>query len=219
MCNADCIIFTVLNLTRKEVENKQILDMGCFNVNGSVRPFVESLKPKKYVGVDIKSGLGVDIVCKAEDTLKMFGKESFDVVLSTDLLEHVNNWRAVVSNMKNLCKPNGVILATTCMQGFQYHGYPYDFWRYSPSDMQQIFFDCELQKMEKNDVNYDIFIKVKKPTNFVEKDLLGITLYSIIEGRRVKDILPQSYSTYIRHQLLKDRVKKQLSTLIKHVLH
>jgi len=46
-------------------------------------------------------------------------------VISTELLGHVQNWRLVVNNMKNVLKHGGY---ATRSHGFPYHAYPYDFW-------------------------------------------------------------------------------------------
>ena len=47
------------------------------------------LSPTEYVGVDIEPRKFVDVVLPAEKLTEYFGSESFDVVISTELLEHV----------------------------------------------------------------------------------------------------------------------------------
>lgn len=79
MCNVNCIVFGAINLNEEEIEGKNILEVGSYDINGGLRPIVESWKPAKYVGVDIEKGLGVDVVCNAEELLDKF--------------EHVKDWR------------------------------------------------------------------------------------------------------------------------------
>jgi len=93
------------NLKKEEIEGKKIIEVGSYNENGSFQDFIKNWNPDKFIGVDIKKGLGVDVICRAENIIKKFGKESFDIVISTELLEHVRNWRKVISNIKNICKP------------------------------------------------------------------------------------------------------------------
>ena len=110
MCNVSGIEFFVENAEKEELENKRVLEVGSKYVNGSVRPLIELFcSPKEYVGIDIEHGRFVDLILPAEKLVEYFGPESFDVVICTELLEHVQNWRLVVSNMKNVLKRGGDI--------------------------------------------------------------------------------------------------------------
>jgi 2-polyprenyl-3-methyl-5-hydroxy-6-metoxy-1,4-benzoquinol methylase len=53
---------------------------------------------RKYISVDVEPGKYVDIILLAEKIVEYFGVESFDVVISTETLEHVFNWRLVINN-------------------------------------------------------------------------------------------------------------------------
>lgn len=198
MCNANCIIFGATNLTETEVRGKRVLEVGARDVNGSLRKIVELFRPAEYVGIDIETGPGVDIICGAEASVERLGAESFDVVISTEMLEHVRNWRKVVSNIKNLCRPGGVILLTTRSVGAEYHSYPWDFWRYGLDDMNFIFSDCEIRKLEKDEPESGVFLKAVKPRSFSEKDLSGYELYSIIERKRVRDVDDETLNGFLR---------------------
>jgi len=99
-----------MNANVEEFRNKKVLEVGSKYVNGSVRPFVERfLSPKEYIGVDIEPGRYVDIVLPVEKLTEYFGEESFDVVISTELLEHVRNWRLAIQNIKSVVKRRGYI--------------------------------------------------------------------------------------------------------------
>lgn len=196
MCNVHGVIFATLNLKQEEVMGKRIIEVGALNVNGSVRPILEQYKPKQYVGVDLVKGPGVDIICNAENLLEKFSKNSCDILVSTELLEHVKDWRKTVSNFKNVVKPGGIILLTTRSIGFQYHAFPFDFWRYQIEDFQNIFSDCILQSIAK-DPEIGIFAKIIKPENFVEKDLSDYELYSIVTKKRIKELNEKDLKKFI----------------------
>jgi SAM-dependent methyltransferase len=160
--NIAVLEFFIENVQKEEFENKRILEVGSKYVNGSVRPLIEKFfNPKEYIGVDIEKGKFVDVVCDAENLVDYFGKETFDVVISTELLEHVKDWRKVINNLKEVLKPNGYIYITTRSKGFPYHGYPYDFWRYEVEDMKEIFKDFEIIKLEKDPEAPGVFLKAK----------------------------------------------------------
>lgn len=225
MCSPTCIIFGVTNLPKEQVQGKRIIEVGSYDVNGSLRPIVESWNPSEYVGVDIEKGPGVDIICRAEDIVETFGKESFDIVVSTELLEHVEDWKKVISNVKNICKPGGTILITTRSYGYAYHGYPYDFWRFDLSDMRYMFSDCIIEKLERDRLAPGVFIKAEKPKDFVEQNLSDYELYSIIINRRVKEIdeeqVKEFQKKYRRRQLFRrveKRIKRSVSKIRKFLL-
>lgn len=188
MCNATGVLFGALNIKKEEIEGKRVLEVGSLDVNGSLRPLMESYNPKEYLGIDIVKGPGVDKICKVEDLIEEMGKYVFDVVISTELLEHVKDWRKAVSNLKNICKEGGIILITTRAIGFRYHGYPYDFWRFETGDMENIFSDCKILALEKDLAQPGTFIKVKKPKNFNEIDLSDYVLYSMILKKKLRTL-------------------------------
>lgn len=165
-----------------------MLEVGSLDVNGSLRRHVESLGPASYVGVDAAIGPGVDEVCRAEELVKRYGPEAFDVVLSTEVLEHVRDWRAVVSNLKQVVKRGGILLVTTRSQGYRFHGYPFDFWRYEPSEIRILFSDFAIEVLLPDPSDPGVFFKVRKPADFRERDLAGYPLYSIITERRTPEV-------------------------------
>ncbi len=188
MCNDSCLDFGRRALTAREIRGKRVLETGARDVNGSLRALVERLGPARYVGVDIAAGRGVDVICRVEDLERRFGRDSFDVVIATELLEHVRNWRAAVSCMKRVCAPGGVIVVTTRSRGFPYHGFPFDFWRYEVEEMRQIFGDCVIEILERDPSAPGVFLKARKAAGFVEETPNDLALYCVIKGRRLRSV-------------------------------
>ncbi|HVJ20066.1 MAG TPA: methyltransferase domain-containing protein [Polyangiaceae bacterium] len=207
MCSPACIQFAERALRREEVAGAAVIEVGAVDVNGSVRSFVTSLSPSRYLGVDLAQGPGVDEICDASSLVARYGEKSFDVVISTEMLEHVREWRAVVSNMKRLLKPGGVLLLTTRSQGFPYHGYPYDFWRYSLDDMRVIFGDLEIEALEIDPLEPGVFIKARRSSGFVERSLSSHALFSMITRERTLDVSDRTVALFnleqnVRHRFL-----------------
>jgi len=215
MCNANCIIFGANNLSSEEIKDKKVIEVGAYNLNGSLQKIIKKQKPSEYIGVDIEIGPGVDIVCNIEDLVNKFGENSFDLVISTELLEHVKDWHLGISNLKKICRPGGIILITTRSFGFSYHSYPFDYWRYEVEDMNNIFSDFEILSIEKDPQDCGVFVKVRKKENTPEKDLSDFKLYNIISDKRVlkfdeKDLRSLRY-IFIS---LKEKLKRKLKKLI-----
>jgi ubiquinone/menaquinone biosynthesis C-methylase UbiE len=213
--NISIVIFAALNLRREEVHGKRIIEVGACDVNGSLRRLVNAYNPSEYIGVDIANGPGVDIVCDASELLNLFPECSFDFVISTEMIEHVRDWRLIIHNMKKICKPGGVMLITSRSYGFFYHGYPYDFWRYELDDMKNIFQDFDIEVLEK-DPQYGVMVKMRKPQkNFTEVNLEEHKLYSIIIKKRVKDIKETDLKSlrYIKI-VIKERIRHCFSKIV-----
>ncbi len=138
MCHPTCINFGKNSITREEINGKDVVEVGSFYVNGSLRDIVEGLGPARYVGVDIIPGPGVDEVCDARELLDRYGEASFDVLISTELLEHVRDWRKVISNFKRILRPGGVALASTRFI-YRYHPDPHDYYRFAPDSLSYLF--------------------------------------------------------------------------------
>lgn len=188
MCNQACISFAESYLSGVEVAGKRIIEVGSLDVNGSLRNSIGRLQPEIYLGIDISDGPGVDEICDANSLIDRYGEESFDVVISTELLEHVRDWRNAVSNFKGILKPDGIMIITTRSKGFGYHGYPFDFWRYELDDMKAIFSDFSLDLLENDPLEPGVFVKASKPRLFSENSLDDYKLYSIIKKNRCRDI-------------------------------
>jgi len=201
MCIKSCIDFGKEALKEKDIRGKSVIEVGSCDINGSLRPIAEAFGPSYYVGVDIQIGRGVDQICKAEDLISKFGYNKFDILICTELLEHVLNWKKVMHNMKHVLKPNGKLLITTRSKGFRYHGYPYDFWRYEISDMQFIFSDFDIEIIKNDPQEPGVFLMARKPYMFCENKLNNYKIYSIIQ-RKKSSIVVNNIYWWCRHRPL-----------------
>lgn len=97
------------------------LDIGGVDVNGSARHWLSAVT--HWHGLDVEAGPGVDIVADATSIPDMYPfREAYDVVLCTEVLEHVEDWPAVVRNAAWSLKPGGVLVLTCAGRGRTPHG-------------------------------------------------------------------------------------------------
>lgn len=132
--------FVKENLSTYSVKYMDVLEVGSRNVNGSVREIIMSHQPTSYVGIDMEDGPDVNIILSAEEITSYFRKQ-FGLIICTEMLEHAEDWRKCINEMKQALTIGGTILITTRGPGFPYHEYPGDHWRYTVQTMQQIFRD------------------------------------------------------------------------------
>jgi SAM-dependent methyltransferase len=176
--------FVRRNLGPDDVAGREVLEVGSYDVNGSVRSLVGAWGPARYLGVDIAPGPGVDAVCPVEQIVARYGACRFDLVVCTEMLEHVRDWRTAVWNLKQVVREGGILLLTTRSPGFWYHGYPHDYWRFELDDMRAIFQDCTLEALIADPESPGVMVRARKPRGFAPRDLGAIALYSIASGRR-----------------------------------
>jgi SAM-dependent methyltransferase len=109
-------------------EMKSILEVGAFDVNGSLKDF----KPQvcEWVGVDLEPGKGVDIVIERASRLP-FEDNSFDLVVATSIFEHDPTFWLTFNEMLRVVKPMGFIYFCAPSNGWV-HRYPMDVYRFYP---------------------------------------------------------------------------------------
>jgi len=204
MSNAAILSFGELHLTEEAVKGKIILEVGSQNINGSPRAGVMCWQPASYIGVDIQQGAGVDEVCEASKLIERFGANYADVVICMELAEHVKDWRVMIHNLKAVLKLGGLLIFTTRSEGFLYHGFPFDFWRYEIEDLQVIFADFEIIQLVPDSMMVGALLAAKKPESWTAESqtpLENLQLFSILTGKREKECELQHFKAWFDQQV------------------
>lgn len=84
----------------------RVVDFGSLDINGSNKIWFDLCD---YTGVDIGEGKNVDVVSKAHEYKP---EKKFDVVITTEMLEHDMYWEKSLQNMLDLLVPNGLLIIT-----------------------------------------------------------------------------------------------------------
>jgi SAM-dependent methyltransferase len=119
------------NCTKKS--NQTLLDFGC----GS-KPY-KSLVEKygvKYLGADLSIVSDIDIEIDIEGTLQL-KDESVDILLSSQVLEHVYNTDKYLKECYRVLKPDGNLIITTHGH-WVFHPDPNDYWRWTSQGLKEI---------------------------------------------------------------------------------
>jgi SAM-dependent methyltransferase len=113
----------------KTQENLRILDYGC---GGS--PYRTLFPNSQYVRADFVPCEDLDLLLPSDSTIPV-ADHSFDMVISTQVLEHVPEPAHYVAECFRVLKPGGKLVLTT--HGlFEDHGCPYDFQRWTTDGLR-----------------------------------------------------------------------------------
>jgi ubiquinone/menaquinone biosynthesis C-methylase UbiE len=116
-----------------------MLDVGC---GASPYRFLFSPEKIKYVGIDIIDAdkfdyINSEIIHFNGETIP-FSDAYFDMVLCTEVLEHVQDYQSLIKEIYRVMRPGAKLLVTVPWSA-RYHYIPFDFFRFTPSSLQHMF--------------------------------------------------------------------------------
>lgn len=103
-------------VAQMETSGKRVLEVGAYNVNGSVRPLFAGAH---YHGIDVRAGPGVDEVV---DVLEYTPTKKYDIIVTTEMLEHCHAWPAVIAALRKAAKKNTTLIITCATNPRAPHG-------------------------------------------------------------------------------------------------
>jgi len=127
------------SLARQGFASREIL---LLDIGGRGRPYAEIFSRELGGGgarvrhLVLDAGSQADVTARAERL--PIAAASVDLVLCTQVLEHVQDPSAAVSEMARVLKPDGACLLTTHGTWF-YHPDPEDYWRWTPAGLALLF--------------------------------------------------------------------------------
>ena len=128
----------------KHLKNKTgiVLDIGSQDINGTYK---DLFKKWKYTGVDIVSGINVDVVLGNPYEWKEFKDDYADVVVSGQYLEHVKYPKKVMAEVARVLKVGGFCCVIAPSDGgMPDHGYR----KYHVEDFKALAVEAKLKVLE-----------------------------------------------------------------------
>jgi SAM-dependent methyltransferase len=108
----------VVAANRSLISGARVLEIGSYDVNGSLRGLFATAA--EYTGVDLKEGPGVDLVAFGHEIDAPDG--SYDVTLSGECFEHDPHWQDTFVNMARMTRPGGLVAFSCASRGRPEHG-------------------------------------------------------------------------------------------------
>ncbi len=121
----------------KDIKNKQILDFGCGDAR--YKKFIDN--SNNYSGLDVEESghpLNKNYDVLWDKNKLPFENDVFDIVLMTEVLEHVENVDITLREINRVLKIGGLILVTVPFI-WPEHEQPFDFQRYTSFGIKKIF--------------------------------------------------------------------------------
>ncbi len=135
----------LLYLKDKYISDKNliIVDYGCGDA--PYRKLFEALA-NTYIGIDIQKGTSVNIVTFEGQKIKL-PDEYCDVVISTQVLEHVKNVDFYLKESNRILKKGGLLILST--HGiWPYHPYPQDYRRWTKKGLETEIIEKKFKLLE-----------------------------------------------------------------------
>lgn len=109
------------------------------------RPIFEG-RASQYFGVDLDDN-PLAQVHVTKDLRTTLADETADVVLSTQVLEHVGDPRAYLLECRRVLKPGALLILSTHGQ-WMYHPDPVDYWRWTKAGLEKLLCDAGFEVLE-----------------------------------------------------------------------
>lgn len=131
----------------KHASDAKTLDIGCGNDQ-----YGKYFPNRTTIDIEKRDGINVDIIGDAHD-LHMIEDGSYDVVLCTEVLEHLHTPAKAIGEFRRILKPGGKLILTTRFI-YPLHDVPGDYYRYTKYGLQHLLqeFDVETIEEEANTV-------------------------------------------------------------------
>jgi SAM-dependent methyltransferase len=186
----------------KKNEDIKILEIGSYIGGFSIRSLTND--KTNYIGVDLTSGPGVDIVLENQYVLP-FEDNYFDFVISSSCFEHSEFFWLTFLEIIRVLKPDGLFYLNAPSNGM-FHRYPVDCWRFFPDSGLALAnwgkknnFNCEVIEQYTSDKENDIW-----------SDYVCIFIKDILEIKKYEDRIIDNFNNYTNGSTYPNKTLKNI---------
>ncbi len=134
-------IIKVIQIAASKYAKGELIDIGC-----GTKPYEAIFQPhiNSYFGIDYESSAESNYSTDTKADLFIdctntgLEKETYDTLLSTQVMEHIYDTASYVKECHRLLKKGGYGIFTVPMS-WRCHGEPYDFYRFTKYSLEKIF--------------------------------------------------------------------------------
>ena len=121
--------------------NAQVLDIGCGNST-----YQDLFPTITTVDIEAREHYTPDHIADAHD-LHMLSNNTFDIVLCTEVLEHLHTPHKALAEFLRILKPGGILLLSTRFV-FPIHDAPGDYYRYTSYGLEHLCKDYDIIEIQ-----------------------------------------------------------------------
>lgn len=118
-----------------------VLEVGSRDY-GNTQNFRAILKNTDFLGIDMQAGKGVDLVLDLTDDFEAVNQalqgRRFGTIICMSVLEHCRDPFKMARNIERLLVDGGILVVGAPFV-WELHGFPDDYWRFTPSGIRVLF--------------------------------------------------------------------------------
>jgi len=132
-----------------------VLDIGCGRWDLPRRLFG---KTSRYIACDTVDAPNVDVICDVAEVGQTFGLYAFDAVICTSLLEHLEEPRRAIDEIRAVLRPGGLLLLSVPFR-YPIHGTDRykDYWRFTLDGLMLLLSGFEIREVIENGPHFSPF--------------------------------------------------------------
>lgn len=134
-----------LGVAKRHLFKGPILEVGSKDY-GNTTGFRSLFPGEPYFGIDMEAGDGVDELLDLTDSPETVERtlkgQRFQTVICISVMEHCANPFKMAENIQRLLLPGGVLFVSVPFS-WRLHGYPNDYWRFTPAAIRLLFSEIQ----------------------------------------------------------------------------